>query len=126
MSPGTRNTVFLLCCTILFVSMKAHAQDTKENAELKLAVGLYKDGMLDLALEQFKNFISAYPSTSQGIEARYYLGLTQMKLKKYDDARATFQNFALSYPDEPKSADAWLMAGDAFAALNNPREAGSA
>ena len=112
--------LLIILCASLF------AQDTKENAEFKLAVGLYNDGMYDLAVEQFKNFIAAYPSTSQGIEARYYLGLSQMKQKHYDDARVTFQNFALTYTDHPRAPEAWLQVGDAYAATDNLREAASA
>jgi TolA-binding protein len=82
--------------------------------------------MYDLALQQIKNFIDAYPSTSQGIEARYYLGLTQLKLKRYEDARFTFQNFALSYVDNPKAPEAWLKVGEAFSALHNDIEAAAA
>lgn len=82
--------------------------------------------MYDLAAEQFKNFVSAYPSTANGIEARFYLGLTQMKLSRFEDARMTFQNFALAYVDHPKSADAWIKVAEAFLALKNDREAASA
>src|SRR5689334_13410835 len=31
------------------------AQETKENPEFKMALGLFRDGMFDLALQQFKN-----------------------------------------------------------------------
>jgi TolA-binding protein len=115
--------LFLLlsaCC------LTANSQDNKENSDFKLAVNLYNDGMYDLAAEQFKNFISAYASTANGIEARFYLGLTQMKLKRYEDARMTFQNFALAYVDHPKSAEAWIKVAEAFLALKNDREAASA
>lgn len=124
----TRNIVFLfLFCTIAAgAGFSLFAQDTKENSEFKLAVNLYNDGMYDLAVQQLKNFIDAYPATANGIEARFYLGLTQMKLKKYDDARFTFQNFALSYTDHPKAPEAWINVGDAFAALHNEIEAAAA
>jgi TolA-binding protein len=82
--------------------------------------------MYDLAAEQLKNFVTAYPSTNQGVDARYYLGLAQMKLKRYDEARVTFQDFALTYTDNAKAADAWLRVGDAYAASGNDREAASA
>mgnify|MGYP000495343475 FL=1 len=98
----------------------------KENADFKLAVGLYNDGMYDLAAQQLKNFIETYPNTSNSIEARYYLGMTQMQLKRYDEARITFQNFALSYVEHPRAPEAWLKVGDAFLALNNYAEAASA
>ncbi|MFI5253762.1 MAG: tetratricopeptide repeat protein [Bacteroidota bacterium] len=82
--------------------------------------------MYDLAVQQIKNFIDTYPNTSQGIEARFYLGLTQLKLKRYEDARFTFQNFALSYVDHPKAPEAWLKVGEAFSALKNDVEAAAA
>jgi len=103
-----------------------YAQDSKENAEFKLAVGLYNDGMYDLALQQFKNFTESYPNTSQGIEARFYLGETEMKLQQFDEARITFQNFALSYVDHPKAPEAWINVGNAFLGLKNEHEAASA
>ena len=107
-----------LCCPHALVS-----QDSKENADFKLALNLYNDGLFDLAAEQLRQFIASYPSTSQGIEAHFYLGLTQLKLKKYEDARLTFQSFALTYQDHPRAAEAWYNTGEAYAAMNNPKEA---
>ncbi len=99
------------------------AQDSKENADFKLAINLYNDGLYDLAFEQLRQFIGSYPSTPQGIDARFYLGLVQMKLKKYDDARLTFQSFALTYQDNPKAPEAWWNVGESYAALGSHREA---
>lgn len=102
------------------------AQDTKENADFKLAVNLYNDRLYDLAAEQFRQFISLYPNTQNGIEARFYLGLSQSRLGKHEDARITFQSFALSFPDHPKAPEAWWNVGEAYLALKNLREAASA
>ncbi len=103
-----------------------HAQDTKENADYKLALNLYKDQLFDLAVEQFRQFVSAYPNTEQGIEARYNIGLCLMNLKKFDEARIQFQNFAVNYPQHPKAAEAWWNVGEAYVALGNSAEAASA
>jgi TolA-binding protein len=89
-------------------------------------MGLYNDGMYDLAIDQFHNFINSYQSTPQAVEARFYLGLAQLNLKKYDEARETFQNFALSYSDNPKAPEAWINVGKTFEASGNYHEAGSA
>ncbi|GEM_PF-367712 len=128
--PSALQHILLLC---LFILMLLHAlgsplsaQDSRENADFKLAVGLYNDAMYDLAVEQLKNFVAAYPSTSQGVEARYYLGMAQMTLKRYEEARVTFQNFALTYTDHPRAPEAWLNVGEAYAAEGNEREAASA
>ena len=101
----------------------AFSQDTKENADFKLAVNLYNDKLYDLALEQFRQFVSTYPNTQQGIEARFYLGLCQSKQGKFDDARLTFQNFALAFPDHPRAPEAWWNVAETYVSLKNPREA---
>ena len=104
---------------LLLTPLAGLSQNTKENADFKLAVNLYTDGLFDLAAEQLKQFIDTYPSTAQGIDARFYLGLTQLKLKKYDDARLTFQTFALTYQDNPKAPEAWWNGGESYAAMGS-------
>ena len=101
------------------------AQNTKENADFKLAVNLFNDKVYDLSLEQFRQFISSYPSSPQSIEAKFYIGLTYRALKKNDDARSAFQGFALTYADHPKAADAWWNVGELFAEEKKFAEAGS-
>ncbi len=117
-----RRLVGSLIVLLLLVG-SGNAQDSKENADFKLAINLYNDGLYDLAAEQLKQFIASFPATAQGIEARLYLGQTQMKLKQYDDARLTFQTFALTYQDNPKAPEAWWNVAQAYSALGNPREA---
>ncbi len=99
------------------------SQDTRENADFKLAVNLYNDKLYDLALEQFRQFVATYPNTQQGIEARFYLGLCQTKQGKFEDARLTFQNFALAFPDHPRAPEAWWSVAESYVSLNNLREA---
>ncbi len=108
--------LFLFSCPVF-------AQDSKENADFKLAVNLYDDKMYDLALEQLNMFIKLYPSGALGTEARFYLGLTQSKLGKHEEARYSFQNFALAYPDNIKAPEAWMNVAEEFAAMKNEREA---
>ncbi|MFH2003233.1 MAG: tetratricopeptide repeat protein [Bacteroidota bacterium] len=117
------NLLTIVILVIIFSFANLSGQETKENAEFKLAVNLYNDGMNDLALEQFKNFVNTYPGSNQAIEARFYIGLVQMRLKNFEDARFAFQNFALNYTDNAKSAEAWYKVGECYVALKNYREA---
>lgn len=112
--------IIVIVCTL---GIAAPAQDSKENADFKLAVSLYNDKLYDLALEQFRQFVSSYPNTQQGIEARFYLGLTQSKMNRYEEARFSFQNFALTFPDHPKAPEAWWNSAEAYVRLGNPGEA---
>ncbi len=118
-----RVRIVLPVILFLALSSPAIAQDTKENADFKLAVNLYNDKLYDLALEQFRQFVATYPNTQQGIEARFYLGLCQTRQGKYDDARLTFQNFALAFPDHPRAPEAWWNVADSYISLKNLREA---
>jgi TolA-binding protein len=113
----------LITLLTLIAVIAIYAQETKENPEFKLAVNLYNDNMLDLALDQFKNFINTYPSSSQAVEARFYVALIQFKLKQFEDARASFQNYALSYADNSKAPEAWFKIGECYFALKNYHEA---
>jgi len=119
-NPMRVRVIILILCG---VGLIAQAQDSKENADFKLAVSLYNDRLYDLALEQFRQFVSAYPNTQQGIEARFFLGLTQSKMNRYEEARFTFQNFALTFPDHPKAPEAWWNSAEAYVQLGNPGEA---
>jgi TolA-binding protein len=118
-----KHRTFLLLAFFISWFSVAVAQDTKENADFKLAVNLYNDKLYDLALEQFRQFVATYPNTQQGIEARFYFGQCQTKLGKFDDARLTFQNFALAFPEHPKAPEAWWNVADSYVSLKNLREA---
>lgn len=118
-----RCLVHYLLLMLLLFQETGSGQNSKENAEFKLAINLYNDRLYDLAAEQLKQFVASYPATAQGVEARFFLGLTQMKLKQYEEARMTFQTFALTYQDNPKAPEAWWNAGDACRALGNNHEA---
>jgi TolA-binding protein len=118
--------VILIFSLLNILTIPVLAQDSKENADFKLAVNLYNDKLYDLALEQFQAFINLYPNTAQGVEARFYLGLTQSRLGNHDDARFTFQNFALANSDNSKAPEAWMNAAEEYAAMKHEREAAMA
>ncbi len=120
-------TALLVLVPLLLMGyVRLEAQDTPENAEFKLALGLYNDGLFELAEDQFKVFIDKFPSTSLSTEARYYLGMCQLKRNNASGAKNSFQDFALRYSDNPKAPDAWWFVGEAFEQLRNYAEAASA
>ena len=47
-------------------------------------------------------------------------------LKKTDDARVAFQNFALTYPEHPKAPDAWWNIGEMYSEGKKFADAASA
>ncbi len=124
MNTTTRKRLLLVILILLPLVVGAvYAQETKENTDFRLAIGLYNDGMYDLAIDQLKNFIETYQTTSSSIEARFYLGLAQLKSNRFEDAKETFQNFALTYSTNPKAPEAWMNVGKSYEGLKNLHEA---
>ncbi len=122
------NRVIPAIILTLFLTAAAdvQAQDTPENADFKLAVQLFDDGLFAQAEDQFRTFIDRFPNSASAVEARFYLGALQRKAKKYNEARHTFQDFALRYKDHPKAPDAWWNLGEIYALEHNYAEAGQA
>jgi len=114
---------FIIVSALFLSTHDAPAQNSNQNADFKLAINLYNDSLFDLAAEQLKQFIGAYPNTDQEIEARFYLGLAQLKLGQFSESRLTFQTFALTYQNNPRAAEAWWYVGESFASEGNYREA---
>ena len=104
----------------------AAAQDTRQNADFKLAIQLLDDGLYAQAEDQLRRFIERYPDASSAVEARFRLAELLQRTKHYSEARGLFQEFALNYPDNPKAPDAWWHLGEIFAAEHNYSEAGQA
>ncbi len=110
---------------ILILQMMAFSQDTKENAEFKLAINLYNEGFYDLAISQLKKFIDTYPNSPQLPEAQFYLGMSYFKLRKFEDAQPIFQDLALSRPSYPKAIEALWKSAECFVEMKKYKEAGS-
>ncbi|NOY05364.1 MAG: tetratricopeptide repeat protein, partial [Chlorobi bacterium] len=124
MNTTLRSTVIILAALVCW--HVGAAQDIKENADFKLAVDLYKQGMYDLAQEQLQSFIERYPASDQIPEARFTLGLVYLKTGLYDKARETFQQFALTYPGHSRAPEAWWNVALANARQRRFKEAASA
>lgn len=120
---GILSICLILCLIFGFI---AHSQDTKENAEFKLAINLYNEGFYDLAISQLKKFIDSYPNSPQVAEAQFYLGMAYFKLRKFEDAQMVFQNFALSKPTHPKAVEALWKSAECFVEMKKFKDAGSA
>ncbi len=124
MKKNTAVYIFLL--SLLFGAAVLHAQDTKQNADFKLAVNLFNDKLYDLSLEQFKQFVSNFPGSSQIPDAKFYIGRIYRSLGKRDEARAAFQSFALTYAEHSLAPDAWWNIGEMYADEKKFADAASA
>jgi len=60
------------------------------------------------AIEELKKFLQADPHSPRRPEARLKLGIAQVRLKQYDQARETFRALAKEAGPESREASVWL------------------
>ena len=60
------------------------------------------------AIEELRKFLAADPSSPQRTEAKLKLGIAQVRLKLYDQARETFRALAKEGATESSEASVWL------------------
>lgn len=60
------------------------------------------------AIEEFRKFLTADPHSPRRAEAKLKLGMAQVRLKQYDDARETFRSLSKESNPEAYEAAVWL------------------
>lgn len=72
-------------------------------------------GNLDLAAQEYQQFLQYYPNTELAANAQYYLGEISYNRSDYKGAVTAFDAVLERYPNNPKTADARYMKGMALA-----------
>ncbi len=64
---------------------------------------------IDLAYQEFQQYLTYFPNTEQAANAQYYIGEIDYNRGDYNGAVQAFDAVLERYPDNPKTADAHLM-----------------
>src|SRR5262249_51132611 len=100
-----RVTLRLASLLLVFVvSRAALADDPLE--DYKLAVGFYNKEQWKLAAESFQAFLKNHGQHPKAENARFYYGLTLVKLDDFKQAREILRNFVRDYPRSRDAASA--------------------
>ena len=85
--------------------------------EYDLAYGYILTGDYDLAEENFKAWLAAFPNDPQAPDAEFWLGESHLQQGEYRDAANAFLAVYKAAPDSSKGPDALLKLGVSLAAL---------
>lgn len=77
----------------------------------------YNSGKLDIALQEFQDFLKYYGQADLAPAAQYWIGQIYYANKKYDDAVNAFDTVLEKYPDNVKTRDAMYYKGMSLVAL---------
>ncbi|MGA1790641.1 MAG: tetratricopeptide repeat protein [bacterium] len=86
-------------CSFLFFCPLSQAQMSPEDSLYTVALGAYKNGFLDLAIDQFQKFLEVYPKNQKAPFAWFRLGEAYRVQNKDSLAEAAYQKVLDLYPD---------------------------
>jgi len=80
-------------------------------------------GSLDLALQEYRDFLKWYPNDAQASEAQYRIGWIQYSLKHWDEAAPSFGQVVENYPESNRIAESLFYRGKSLLELGRWPEA---
>ena len=83
---------------LLISGQTLFAANTEEEA-YTIAVGLYNDGLLDLARDQLEHFLKNFPDSKRAPYIQFLLGECDYGQKKYESAIQQYQAGLTNYPE---------------------------
>ena len=100
-----------------------HTPVVAEEQDYAFALGLYHDGVYQLAEEQFGKFLNRYPASVRRVDAFYLQNECRYYQGKYDSAIKGFADFVKQYPQSKLVPDAQFRLGDSYMKLKKPTDA---
>ncbi len=105
-------------------SEDAPAQISNEEQVLfKTGVDFYNSGMYEHALKKFQELAAKFPKTTLIDGSRAWMGKSDLKLYKYDDAIKEFSAIPVDSPEYPTAVyytgESFQMKGDRLSAIEN-------
>ncbi|MGC8653092.1 MAG: tetratricopeptide repeat protein [Candidatus Kryptoniota bacterium] len=102
---------------------QAAGETIAEQQDYTFAVGLYRNGQYQLALQQFDSFLKHYPSSSHSDEIIFLSGESLMQLKQYSQAILKYTLLMDSFPESPYFIRAELRAGEIYLKIGHLEKA---
>jgi len=105
------------------VTPQPSAPSIAEEQDYAFAYGLYKDGLFQLATEQFQRFVQRYPTSVKLPDALFLKAECLFQEGQYDVAARELSSFVRQFPSSSLADDASLRLGDTYLKLNRSEDA---
>lgn len=109
-------TCSIVCFLLIIAGPLAAQEAVKSTADTDFQYGelLARDGYIDLAVEQFKEFLARYPQEKRAPQALEKIATYQFRLGAYPEARASYELLQRRFPVEALKAGAGFWIGKCF------------
>ncbi|MBD3242114.1 MAG: tetratricopeptide repeat protein, partial [Chitinivibrionales bacterium] len=109
---------------ILLVATLARAVPTDESISVfKLGGRFFKDSLYNLALEQYRKYLTLPRPPEHDPSAYFNIATCEYKLGNMHEAAAGFDEYVRLFPGDDNIMDALFLAGKAFAAVDEHKQA---
>jgi TolA-binding protein len=108
-TPGEVRALRLILALLVTLAARPSLADDALD-DYRLAVGFYNKEQWQLAAESFQAFLKNHSQHAKAENARFYFGLTLVKLDDYKQAREVLRNFVKAHPAsrDVTSAAYWI------------------
>jgi TolA-binding protein len=94
-----------------------------EQQDYAFADGLYRDGVFQIAYDQFDKFSKKYPQSARLVDARFLKAECLFQLRQYQSAMRELADFIKEFPASTLTDNARFRLGDSYAKLKRNAEA---
>ncbi|MBD3275296.1 MAG: tetratricopeptide repeat protein, partial [Candidatus Marinimicrobia bacterium] len=111
---------------LIFISSPLSGQTAPEQQAYSYAQQLYQDGLYEIAIEQYRQYLANYPRGNQRPEAALQIGEAYYQLGDYEQALKAFLQVDLDYPGTDEALEGLWSVGESYEALGRFEEAARA
>ena len=94
-----------------------------EQQDYAFADGLFRDGLFQIALDQFEKFVRKYPQSNRLADARFLKAECLFQLEQYPAAVSELTEFIRQYPASNLSDNARFRLGDSYVKMKKSADA---
>lgn len=119
-----RELIFVLTIGQIFFAIGLmFAQVSQERTDFTYGERLYKEGLFDLAVIQFKNFVEYYPNSPKASEAQFLLAECTFSLGRHREAQKEYLRLIIHYPISSLIDRAQFRIGECYEKMGKGGEA---
>ena len=115
--------LFLTVLIFLGVLPGLFAQVEREDVDFEYGERLFDEGLFDLALIQFQQFIKDYPSSPRAVRAQFMTGESAFRLGRFQEAQEAYLRLIIRYPDASFLAQTQYRIGECFEGMGRVGDA---
>ncbi|HDQ45925.1 MAG TPA: tetratricopeptide repeat protein [bacterium] len=112
-----KSFLLILCLSGLLLGQ------TQEKTDFAYGSRLYQEGLYDLAVIQFSQFIEKYPESPESARGRFLLAQSHFRQGNYAEARREYLGLIVLHPNAADCPEAQYRIGECFEQTGNPSSA---